>query len=124
MNKEEFIMLRSLNKEEYEEGNSPLWKVRKNKWNYNSEKMLEAIDICEALYKKGLAERKSVICGLCGEAHFDRYKYKINDKGMALLTLINRKENQVEIRSENKSILPRWINKMLKNKASSKNNNN
>ena len=55
---------------------------------------------------------------------FDRHKYKINDKGITLLTLINRKESQVEIRSEKKSILPRWINKMLKNKASSKNNNN
>ena len=32
MNKEEFIMLRSLNKEDYEEGDSPLWKIRKNKW--------------------------------------------------------------------------------------------
>lgn len=124
MKKHDFIMLRSLSKEEYREGYASLWKLRKNKWDYKSEKMLDAIDYCENLLDKGLVEKMEVICGLCGEAHFDRHKYKINDKGITLLTLINRKESQVEIRSEKKSILPRWINKMLKNKASSKNNNN
>lgn len=49
--------------------------------------MLEAIDICEALYKKGLVERKPVICGLCGEAHFDKYRYKITNKGIELLSI-------------------------------------
>lgn len=124
MKKHDFIMLRSLSKEEYREGYAPLWKLRENKWDYKSEKMLDAIDSCENLLDKGLVEKMEVICGLCGEAYFDRHKYKINDKGITLLTLINRKESQVEIRSEKKSILPRWINKMLKNKASSKNNNN
>lgn len=123
MNNKEFIMLRSLNKEDYEEGENPLWKVRKNKWEHNSEKMLEAIDICGELYKKGLAERKSVICGLCGEAHFDKYRYKITNKGIELLS-IPRKEVKPEIKTEKISILSGLLNRILKNKANTKNNHN
>lgn len=123
MNNKEFVMLRSLNKEDYEEGCSPLWKVRKNKWDYNPEKMLEAIDICEALYKKGWAERKSIICGLCGEAHFDKYRYKITKKGIELLS-IPQKEAKLEIRSKKISIFSKCLNKLLKNKGNSKNNHN
>lgn len=123
MNNEEFVMLRSLNKEDYEEGDSPLWKTRKNKWDYNPEKMLEAIDICDALYKKGLAERKSVICGLCGEDHFDKYRYKITNKGIELLS-IPQKEVKPEIKTEKISILSGWLNRILKNKTNYKNNHN
>lgn len=123
MNNEEFVMLRSLNKEDYEEGSSPLWKVRKNKWGYNPEKMLEAIDICDALYEKGLAERKSVICGLCGKAHFDKYRYKITNKGIELLS-IPQKEAKPEITTEKISIFSKWLNRALKDKTNSKNNHN
>lgn len=121
MNNEEFVMLRSLNKEDYEKGGIPLWKIRKNKWNYNPEKMLEAIDICDALYEKGLAERESVICGLCGKAHFDKYRYKIAKKGIELLS-ISKKKVKPEIRYEKISIFAKWLNRVLKNKAKSKNN--
>lgn len=65
MKKHDFIMLRSLSKEEYREGYAPLWKLRKNKWDYKSEKMLDAIDSCENLLDKGLVEKMEVICGLC-----------------------------------------------------------
>lgn len=85
--------------------------------------MLEAIDICEALYKKGLVERKPVICGLCGEANFDKYRYKITNKGIELLS-IPQKKAKPEIKTEKISIFPKWINRVLKNKASNKNNHN
>lgn len=91
MKNDDFIMLRSLNKEDYEEGCYPLWKKRKHKWRHDSNKILEAIDICEKLYKEGLLEKNPVICGLCGDAHFDRYRYKINNKGIKLIS-INEKD--------------------------------
>ncbi len=85
--------------------------------------MLEAIDICEDLYKKGLVERKPVICDLCGEAHFDKYRYKITNKGIELLS-IPQKKAKPEITTEKISIFSKWLNRALKDKANSKNNHN
>lgn len=89
MTNDDFIMLRSLNKEDYEEGAYPLWKRRKHKWYYDADKILQAIDICEKLFKKGLLERNFVTCGLCGGNHLNKYRYKINNNGIKLI-LINK----------------------------------
>lgn len=57
----------------------------KKKWDYEKDKILDAIDYCEVLENKGFAYHSKIICGLFGESHTNRNFFQITEKGMLFI---------------------------------------
>lgn len=86
MKNEEFIMLRSLNKEDYIEGDKVLWKKRKNKWIKTEDKVYTAISSCYNLIDLGYAFKiKEHKCIHCNKYHYYGNLFRITPLGKKFL---------------------------------------
>lgn len=115
MKNDDFVMLRSLNKENYIEGNKVLWKRRKNKWELSEIKINNALSSCYRLINLGYAFKvKEHKCIYSNRYHYYGNMFKITPLGKRFLErnnftkkhkIINKKESSFSFYSFIKKII-------------------